>query len=352
MKKQLINEQFRRMQKIAGLITENESNESSDLEVKWAPEYYKNTKEYGGDAYHEMGLVDAPYAMVGDKKVKEIVGYFYDEDEEEDEEIIGYIFSKSGKDIESYSEDELDDAFMKAVDIENNRLSESNTTKNQINEESHSPDKIFELIQMYISNYRDGGMGAGAALKKIEDILDGKLDGYDIAFLKGEEDLYESESQLDAYAFLEKKGYQIDNTEDIEMNGVKYEKIWYTDDNGLYQYILDKIEEDLYENKTQLNEDKETEAQAEKIKALIYQNYREIVDSGQVEKGTEEWLFLLQLALKVYGLDIKNEYDILKGIDGKGPYAKQIKALDYSKPKKDWLRALEIALSDLEVDAY
>jgi hypothetical protein len=60
MKKQLINEQFRRMQKIAGLITENESNESLDLEVKWTPEYYKNTKEYGGDAYHEMGLVDAP----------------------------------------------------------------------------------------------------------------------------------------------------------------------------------------------------------------------------------------------------------------------------------------------------
>ena len=129
MKKIIINEQFNRMRKIAGLITENESNESSDLEVKWAPEYYKNTKEYGDDAYHEMGLVDAPYAMVGGEKVKEIVGYFYDEDEEEDEEIIGYIFSKSGKDIESYSEDDLDDAFMKAVDIENNRLSESNITK-------------------------------------------------------------------------------------------------------------------------------------------------------------------------------------------------------------------------------
>jgi hypothetical protein len=93
-----------------------------------------------------------------------------------------------------------------------------------------------------------------------------------------------------------------------------------------------------------LNEDKPTVG---KMKDLIYQDYREIVDSGQVEKGTEEWLFLLQLALKVYGLDIQNEYDILKGIDGKGPYAKQIKALGYS-----WIRALEIALSDLEVEAY
>lgn len=217
MKKQLINEQFRRMQKIAGLITENESNESSNLEVKWTPEYHKNTKEYGGHAYHEMGLVDAPYAMVGGKKVKEIVGYFYDEDEEENEEIIGYIFSKNGKDIESYSEDELDDAFMKAVDIENNRLSESNTTKNKINEESYSPDKMFELMQMYISNYHDGGMGAGAALNKIEDILDGKLDGYDIAFLKGEEDLYENKinENIDIETILANNGINDDYFESM-----------------------------------------------------------------------------------------------------------------------------------------
>ena len=73
---------------------------------------------------------------------------------------------------------------------ENEKTSEMMEEENQINEESYSPDKMFELMQMYISNYRDGGMGAGAALNKIEDILDGKLDGYDIAFLKGEEDSY------------------------------------------------------------------------------------------------------------------------------------------------------------------
>jgi len=93
-----------------------------------------------------------------------------------------------------------------------------------------------------------------------------------------------------------------------------------------------------------LNEDKPTVG---KMKDLIYQDYREIVDSGKVEYGTEEWLFLLQLALKVYGLDIQNEYDILKGINGKGPYAKQIKALGNS-----WIQDLEIALDDLEVEAY
>jgi hypothetical protein len=46
---------------------------------------------------------------------------------------------------------------------------------------------------------------------------------------------------IDAYAFLEKKGYQIENTEEIEVDGIKYEKIWYIDDNGLWQWILDKI---------------------------------------------------------------------------------------------------------------
>jgi hypothetical protein len=98
----------------------------------------------------------------------------------------------------------------------------------------------------------------------------------------------------------------------------------------------------ITENELNENEDKE-----ERMKDLILQDYREIVDSGEVEKGTEEWLFLLQLALKVYGLDIQNEYDILKGIDGKGPYAEQIKALGNS-----WIQDLEIALDDLEVEIY
>ena len=116
---------------------------------------------------------------------------------------------------------------------------------------------------------------------------------------------------------------------------------------------LDQLAPGLYERDEEtsgmmeaenLNEDKPTVG---KMKDLIYQDYREIVDSGKVEYGTEEWLFLLQLALKVYGLDIQNEYDILKGIDGKGPYAKQIKALGNS-----WIQDLEIALDDLEVEAY
>jgi len=63
-------------------------------------------------------------------------------------------------------------------------------TENQINETSYPPNKMLELVEMYVDNYFDEGMTAEAALKKVDEILQGKLDGYDIAFLKGEEDNY------------------------------------------------------------------------------------------------------------------------------------------------------------------
>ena len=63
-------------------------------------------------------------------------------------------------------------------------------TENRVNEESYPPKKILELVEMYVDNYFDEGMTAEATLKKVDEILQGKLDDYDIAFLKGEEDLY------------------------------------------------------------------------------------------------------------------------------------------------------------------
>jgi len=49
-------------------------------------------------------------------------------------------------------------------------------------------DKMLELVKMYVDNYFDEGMSAEAALEKIDEILQGKLDDYDQAFLKGEDD--------------------------------------------------------------------------------------------------------------------------------------------------------------------
>jgi len=99
------------------MLKENEN--ASDLEVKWTPEYYEATEKYGDEAYDEKGLVIG-FQMRDGKKVKEIIGYYIPEDaeKENDEEfdIIGYIYSTSEKDIESYSEEDLDDAFMNALD--------------------------------------------------------------------------------------------------------------------------------------------------------------------------------------------------------------------------------------------
>ena len=66
-------------------------------------------------------------------------------------------------------------------------INESNLSLIQVN-----PNRTLELIQMYIDNVSDGGMSAEAAVEKIDDILSGseEMDGYDIAFLKGEEDQY------------------------------------------------------------------------------------------------------------------------------------------------------------------
>ena len=118
-----MNKEFLHMQKLAGLITESEYkaklNENiTELEVKWTPEYYEATEKYGDEAYDEKGLTNG-FQMRDGKKVKEIVGYYVPEgaENENDEEfdIIGYIYSTSEKDIESYSEDELDDVFMNAL---------------------------------------------------------------------------------------------------------------------------------------------------------------------------------------------------------------------------------------------
>jgi hypothetical protein len=81
-----------------GKLTEN----VTDLVVT----YYKDKDNYG-----EKGLADGFHTEEG-KKVKFIVGYD-DMDEMDD---IGYIYSKSGADIETdYTEDDLDDAFMSSL---------------------------------------------------------------------------------------------------------------------------------------------------------------------------------------------------------------------------------------------
>ena len=94
-------------------LTEEEES-SSDLVVKYLPSYYENEEddEY---FYFEKGLADGFHQADG-KKVKYIVGYFDTDNGDEDMDTIGYIYSKSGKDIETdYTEEDLDDAFQNSL---------------------------------------------------------------------------------------------------------------------------------------------------------------------------------------------------------------------------------------------
>ena len=93
---------------------------------------------------------------------------------------------------------------------------------------------------------------------------------------------------------------------------------------------------------SQLNENK-----ASRIETMIQQEYPEIIQSGEVEQGTEEWLFLIQLALKAYGINIEDEDDILAATDGEGPYAEQIANLNY-----EHISDLETALENLGVEVF
>jgi hypothetical protein len=116
-----------------GKLTEN----VTDLVVT----YYKDKDNYG-----EKGLADGFHTEDG-KKVKFIVGYD-DMDEMDD---IGYIYSKSGADIETdYTEDDLDDAFMNSL----------NEVKKVVNEGAlnFSPEEI-EILKDglgWILEYQEG----------------------------------------------------------------------------------------------------------------------------------------------------------------------------------------------------
>jgi len=96
-----------------------------------------------------------------------------------------------------------------------------------------------------------------------------------------------------------------------------------------------------------ITESQINENRASQIITLIQQEYPEIIEDGEVEKGTEEWLFLIQLALKTYGVDIEDAFDILDALDGEGPYAQQIEDLDYQH-----INDLETALEDLGIEVY
>ena len=81
----------------------------------------------------------------------------------------------------------------------------------------------------------------------------------------------------------------------------------------------------------------------EQIKNQITNEYPEFIEDGELETGTEEWLELLQLTLKLYGIDVKDPYDMLNMENM--PYWKEIDKLGYT-----YVINLQIALDELKID--
>ena len=142
MAKQILSEEFKRMQVLAGLVTENQLNENM---------YY---------VYDIEGLEEpiGPFNLDQANNEKRKLGAGYD-----------IMDEKTAKETWSH----LDN------------------TEESLNEnENYDPNRMLKLIEMYVNNHFDEGMSAEAAIEKIDELLQGNLDGYDKAFMAGEEDQY------------------------------------------------------------------------------------------------------------------------------------------------------------------
>jgi len=97
-------------------------------------------------------------------------------------------------------------------------------------------------------------------------------------------------------------------------------------------------------------------SRVEKIKEKIQQEYPEIIKKGTIEKGTEEWLFLLELSLKTFGIYVKDSYDILDilkvDLDKMDNGKFDDLAQDIDDLGNSYVTDLEKALEELGVEVY
>jgi hypothetical protein len=146
-----INESFLYMQKLAGLITEGQyqakkkvlnrkKSIAEGMDENLVVTYIKNKADYP-----EKGLADGFHEYEG-KTVKYIVGY--DENDEYDE--IGYIYAKNN-DIKSYSDDELDNAFM--ISLAEGQYQAKKKALNRKKSIAEGVDENFEALMDAVDEY-------------------------------------------------------------------------------------------------------------------------------------------------------------------------------------------------------
>ena len=85
----------------------------------------------------------------------------------------------------------------------------------------------------------------------------------------------------------------------------------------------------------------------ENVKTMLQQDYQDIIDDGEVETGTEEWLCLLEVALKVNGVVLDDMYDILNEDE---KYIKYPKLKELDENGYVYVNELNTALEELGVE--
>jgi hypothetical protein len=89
----------------------------------------------------------------------------------------------------------------------------------------------------------------------------------------------------------------------------------------------------------------------EKIKTMLQQNYQDIIDDGEVEQGTEEWLCLLEVALNVNDVILDDMYDLITSSEDE-MYIKYPKLKELNNNGYIHVSELEKALEELGVEVY
>jgi len=162
----MTNEQLR-MQMLSGVITEGE------YKAKLQENETSENKESLNENFVGMGAINSPFAKREKESYEDAFEHFLSE---------RYQIkpNRERDDIKDLEEDKDPDVY------ESKEMEEG---KEEINE-NYEPNKMLELIQMYVDNYSDEGMSAEAAIKKIDQLFQGNLDDYDKAFMAGKEDQY------------------------------------------------------------------------------------------------------------------------------------------------------------------
>jgi hypothetical protein len=169
------NEEFSRMQKLAGINEIVVNNPSRFADNKKALGILFHMDDNEEDSYvWDYDILTEFIADMGYKDAEDVVNeftnYFSPGDEDEIE-----IFRQQENNPNLQSKDLTLGMYRKAIEKEF-------PEKEALNENS-SPNGILKLIEMYVDNYSDEGMSAEAALEKINELLQGKLDDFDKEFI-------------------------------------------------------------------------------------------------------------------------------------------------------------------------